>query len=143
MLDKKIYTRTYKSGWDTITEDVSINDIIQQHNWILGLYASQVNVYDKNWSKEFCVEQIKEATQKIPSQINEDIDFSVLSRKELYSIGFSNWDGRLVTIPLFLWDFIADGTEITCIDGEIAIKGKGSIDLDTRGGCIPYGFIKD
>lgn len=37
---------------------------------------------------------------------------------------------------------LPDGTELICIDGDIAIKGKDEIDLDTRFGHIAWG-VKD
>jgi hypothetical protein len=35
---------------------------------------------------------------------------------------------------------LPDGTELTCIDGSIAIKGKDSIDQDVRFGHMAYGI---
>lgn len=34
---------------------------------------------------------------------------------------------------------LPDGTELTCIDDEIVVKGRDEIDDDTRGGCLAYG----
>lgn len=34
---------------------------------------------------------------------------------------------------------LPDGIELTCIDGEKAVKGKDHIDLDTRANHIAYG----
>jgi hypothetical protein len=38
---------------------------------------------------------------------------------------------------------LPDGFELTCIDGDTAIKGKDKIDDDTRFGHIAYGASKE
>lgn len=38
---------------------------------------------------------------------------------------------------------LPDGTALTCIDGEVAIKGTDYIDDDTRFGHLAYGVVGD
>lgn len=38
------------------------------------------------------------------------------------------------------FEALPDGTELICIDGEVSIKGKDKIDLDTRLGHIAWGI---
>ena len=53
------------------------------------------------------------------------------------------WDDEGInTLWLFTPDefkTLPDGTELTCIDGEVSVKGSDDIDLDTRFGHIAYG----
>jgi hypothetical protein len=45
-------------------------------------------------------------------------------------------------IPLWAFNYIADGEVLTCIDGTTAIFGKDKVDNDVRFGCIAHGFAK-
>jgi hypothetical protein len=38
---------------------------------------------------------------------------------------------------------LPDGEELTCIDDEVAIKGRDYIDGDTRAGHMAYGVVGD
>lgn len=49
------------------------------------------------------------------------------------------WDDKLYLLTPEEFDQVPDGTELTCIDGETAIKGKDTIDQDIRFGHIAYG----
>lgn len=61
---------------------------------------------------------------------------------QLFLFGFHNWNGEgLLLIPLHFYEKIPDGTELTCIDGKKAVKGKDYIDGDTRGGAIAFGIL--
>lgn len=55
-------------------------------------------------------------------------------------LGFGHWDEKLTVIPLWVFNYIADGEVLTCIDGSQSVKGRDEIDLDVRFGCITYGF---
>lgn len=57
----------------------------------------------------------------------------------------SAWWDETKTLWLLTTDEFAalpDGTVLTCIDGETAIKGKDFIDNDTRFGHMAYGLVK-
>lgn len=69
-------------------------------------------------------------------------DIFALSEDELNSLGFGKWDETgLRLIPLYIWNYIADGEILHCIDGGTEIKGSNEIDLDVRFGAIAYGFL--
>lgn len=72
-------------------------------------------------------------------------DLSVLSHKVLESFGFILWEKStgLRLIPLWALNMISDGEELTSISGRKVIVGEDDIDLDTRGGCVAWGFVKD
>jgi hypothetical protein len=63
-----------------------------------------------------------------------------MSLTSLNTLGYINWDGEHRLIPLDYFHAIDDGEELIDIMGNKVIKGKDYIDLDTRGGCIAYGF---
>lgn len=101
--------------------------------------AACASAYD-SWSDKFSREDIRKAwlghgyTKLTIDEIKQ------LSREELYSFGFMRWSDELLVIPLYLFNLIADGEELYCIDGSTEIKEAGKIDLDVRGGCIAFGF---
>lgn len=51
------------------------------------------------------------------------------------------WDDNQELLLLTPEEFAAlpDGTELTAIDGEVAVKGRDEIDDDTRFGHLAYG----
>ena len=59
---------------------------------------------------------------------------------DLRVMGFGEWDNEkhLFLIPLLLWEYIPDGTEVVSIMGEKLIKGKDKISDDTRNGYLAY-----
>jgi len=52
-------------------------------------------------------------------------------------------DRELVLLTLNEFDSLPDGTELTCIDGEVVVKGRDYIDDDTRLGHMAYGVTGD
>lgn len=54
--------------------------------------------------------------------------------------GMRSWDRHLYLIPLADWKNWPDGCEVVSIIGETIIKGKDSINEDTRGGLLAYGI---
>ena len=55
-------------------------------------------------------------------------------------MGFGEWDNEkhLFLIPLLLWEYIPDGTEVVSIMDEKYVKGKDKINDDTRDGYLAY-----
>ena len=69
------------------------------------------------------------------------IDFDPTSRRNN-----NPWSGRQ-SDPLWLltpdeFTKVPDYTELVCISGQTAVKGRDPIDLDTRGGFIAYGLLE-
>ena len=59
----------------------------------------------------------------------------------LRRLGFAPWDDGHWLIPLWAWNYIAEGERLKCIDGDLRTKGgPEEIDLDVRGGCIAWGW---
>jgi len=65
-----------------------------------------------------------------------------LDEADLKDLGFALWseDNPIWLIPLWVYNFIADGEKFVCISGERVVKGKDYVDLDVRMGCIAYGL---
>jgi len=55
------------------------------------------------------------------------------------------WDDDHILCLVTPEEFAAlpDGTELTCIDDDVVIKGSGVIDDDTRMGHLAYGVTGD
>lgn len=67
-------------------------------------------------------------------------DLCDISCHQLFGWGFNNWNGRTMLVPLWALDLIKTGEELVCIDGRSVKVGYDTIDTDTRGGCLAYGF---
>jgi len=50
-----------------------------------------------------------------------------------------NWDDKLWLFSEDEFNKLPDGFELKSINGTIVIKGKDSIDMDTRGGWLAFG----
>ena len=59
---------------------------------------------------------------------------------DLSLMGFINYMSVLLLIPLWAYNYIANGETLICIDGASVVKGVDHIDLEARSGCIAYGF---
>lgn len=103
--------------------------------------AAEVHQY-KSWKDGFARNNIEEAFTKSADRIGKITvdELRQLSKDELYQHGFGNWDGTLVLLPIWFYDFIADGEELISIMGNVTIVGKDHFDTDHRGGFLAYGF---
>ena len=52
------------------------------------------------------------------------------------------WDDELFLFTPEEYEQLPDGIELTCIDGDIVVKGVDKIDMDTRFGHTAFG-VKD
>lgn len=104
--------------------------------------AAQGAAYN-SWGDDFARKEVREiwANDRKAEQrhvtVSELLEISDLDRRK---IGFASWDGKLTLIPLWAFNYIADGESLKSISGDVKTKGKDEIDLDTRGGCIAWGF---
>ena len=112
----------------------------------LACAAASGAAYEK-WSDEFARDEVREVWHDAPAPLRKPRDRRVtilelreLSDRDRQLLGFRKWDENLVTIPLWAFNYIADGEVLTSIQGDTKIKGKDEIDLDHRGGCIAWGW---
>lgn len=63
--------------------------------------------------------------------------------RDLFNLGFGNWDGNILLLPLWAFELVQQGERLTCINGEVHEIGVDYIDTDTRGGCMAYGFVHE
>ena len=112
----------------------------------IGTRAAMGAAYE-NWTSDYARKEVLEVWRDDRSVMRQPRDrkvtveeLSALPVSVLRGLGFAGWDENLTTIPLWAWNYIADGEVVSCIDGETAVKGKDAIDLDVRAGCIGYGF---
>ncbi len=111
--------------------------------------ASQGVTYFPKWSHDFTCKEIKEVWCDLEAPLrkprNRKVtinDLKQLTDDELHKLGFLHFNDKLITIPLWTYNYIHDGEELVCIDMSKAIKGITDIDLDVRRGCIAYGFVR-
>lgn len=104
--------------------------------------------YSEHWTPEFSRNQVNEVWRDLGAglrgrrerRITAD-EFWTMTPEQMTALGFGVWDDSgLRLIPLWAYNYIADGEELVCISGEKQSKGSDGVDLDTRFGCIPYGF---
>jgi hypothetical protein len=109
--------------------------------------AAEGSAYS-NWPDNFARKECKEAWKDSGrSRLNYKFtrsDILSLDDETLSQLGFGLWSDELPIrlIPLWVYNYIADGEVLVCISGEHRVK-NADLDLDTRGGCIAYGFLRD
>lgn len=100
----------------------------------------------KAWDDRFARLQVREAWEDSSSEPYGRrvavVELCALSDDVLSGLGFGSWDGALRLIPLWAFNYIADGETLTSISGDTKTKGTDDIDLDVRFGCIAFGFKK-
>lgn len=97
------------------------------------------------WSVGFAHDELVSAYDNLLDTFKEKLgDVKTLSVNEMLDIGFCRWDddSELYLIPLWVLQFVPDGTLLTSISGDTKIKGVDEIDLDVRFGCLAYGIDK-
>jgi hypothetical protein len=100
-----------------------------------------------SWSDDFARKEVQEVWEDLSAPLRRArnrrvtvAEMSALSVPTLRRLGFKAWDDGLTVVPLWVFHYLADGETLTCINGESVVKGKATIDLDVRGGCLAYGF---
>ena len=109
--------------------------------------AAQSAAYDQ-WTPDFCKKELKEVWGNLESPMRRKrnitltvLDLQNLPKDVLLLAGFCMWDDKLLLVPLWIFNYIANGEVLTCINGRDVIKGTDNIDLDVRNGCTAYGFL--
>jgi hypothetical protein len=108
--------------------------------YVLNRMACSI-AYD-SWSNEFCRKENKDALDRAIEEIRK-IDFTQITEKEAEILGFRKFDEEsyLYLIPLWIYDALPNGIELTSILGIRAIKGTDYVDNDVRMGCMGYGIV--
>ena len=113
---------------------------------IINKYGRQVVLISmyKGWQEDkgFILDELFSYYRTFINKLKEEIPFETLTESDLRVMGFGEWDNEnhLFLIPLLLWEYIPDGTEVTSIMGEKYVKGKDKISDDTRDGYLAYGI---
>ena len=101
-----------------------------------------------NWTPEFFINELKRDYNNLMSESNKyKFNFNKITLEELLLAGGVVFDKEnkktpLVLLPLWMLEFVPDGTELEDIFSEKVIKGKDNISTDTRTGVISYGVRK-
>lgn len=111
---------------------------------IINRYGRQVILISmyKGWQEDkgFILDELFSYYRTFVNKLKEEIPFETLTENDLRVMGFAEWDNEkhLFLIPLLLWEYIPDGTEVVSIMDEKLIKGKDNISDDTRDGYLAY-----
>lgn len=127
--------------------DITTFDYLNSVRNSIATRAAEGCAYDK-WSDEFARKEVREAWEDTSGVMRTSWDrrvtkaeFDLMTDKEKTILGFSLWnENGLRLIPLWAFNYIADGEELTSISGDVVTKGIDNIDLDVRAGCIAFGF---
>lgn len=96
---------------------------------------------DINDFTKFCIDDFM-----VKSNI---IDLRFLSPSDLERLGFNKWDDDRVSaeeargiylVPVWMWQALYDGTNVTSIGGKKAVKGVDVFIMTTRFGMLPWGI---
>ena len=84
----------------------------------------------------------------VPKPMMDFAKLPQLADETLKQIGCQKWDepdeqGNVLWLfPAEWYDFIPDGTTVTCISGEVEKFRRGETDDDRRFGALAYGFVR-
>jgi len=96
------------------------------------------------WTDDFCRRENRETwLDKGDYPFGRKVtiaDLSAMSESDKWALGIARWDEDLWVVPLWMFNYIADGETLVAIDGERIVKGVDKVDLDTRAGSMAYGF---
>ena len=108
-----------------------------------GRHVVLISMY-KGWQEDkgFILDELLSYYRTFINKLKEEIPFETLTESDLRVMGFVEWDNEkhLFLIPLLLWEYSPDGTEVTSIMDEKYVKGKDKISDDTRDGYLAYGI---
>jgi len=91
------------------------------------------------WSEEITKKTIFKRREQMSKAFPKDLDLSKLTRQEMFSLGFGNWDGEYLLIPIWLFRILPSDTSVICPVGGGYEEGTVSeVDDDIRGGCVAW-----
>lgn len=124
--------------------DTGGSSIAEKYLKIINKYGRHVVLISmyRDWQEDkgFILDELFSYYRTFISKLKEEIPFETLTESDLRIMGFVEWDNEkhLFFIPLLLWEYIPDGTEVTSIMDEKYVKGKDKISDDTLDGYLAY-----
>lgn len=111
-------------------------------SWLVNR-ISESKAYAKNWSDEFCLEDIRKAIERYYSDnsIKEVFTIDNLTKERAEALRFGKWSDEqpdLYLFPLWFVLFLPYGTKVIGIGGDTFEYSKET-DLDIRFGCVSFG----
>lgn len=125
--------------------DLTVHNYLSNILLAMASVAAQGAAYE-SWSDEFARKEVREIwtdTRKYGTPSGRRVTVSELlamTNDERYGLGFRNWDDGFALVPLWAFNYIANGEVLTSISGDTKTKGVDEIDNDVRFGCIAWGF---
>jgi len=130
-------------------EELSTFDYMRYVMLLMAGISAQVGAYHKSWGAAYSINKIVAAWKDSDEFVTSDRrvtlgELQSLSEDELKIFGFGRWnEDGLWLIPLWILNYLAPGIVVESISSEVKVIGIDEIDLDTRFGCIAYGFYRD
>ena len=106
---------------------------------------SEIKAYGKHWSDEFCLKELRNATEKYftDDYAKELFTLDNLTKERAKSLRFCQWDKDeqpdLYLFPLWFVFFLPYGTKVIGIGGD-TFEYSEETDLDIRFGCVAFGI---
>ena len=113
-------------------------------SWLVNR-MSEIKAYGKHGSDEFCLKEIRDATEKYFSNdyVKEVFTLDNLTRERAKALRFGRWDEDeqpdLYLFPLWFVFFLPYGTKVIGIGGN-TFEYSEETDIDIRFGCVAFGI---
>lgn len=111
-------------------------------SWLVNR-ISESKAYAKNWSDEFCLEDIRKAIERYYSDdyVKEVFKLDNLTKERAKALRFGKWSDEqpdLYLFPLWFVLFLPYGTKVIGIGGN-TFEYSEETSLDIRFGCVAFG----
>ena len=111
-------------------------------SWLVNR-ISETKVYAKHWGDEFCLKELRDATENYftDDYVKEVFTLDNLTKERAKALRFGKWSDEqpdLYLFPLWFVLFLPYGTKVVSIVGEKFEYSKET-DIDTRFGCVAFG----
>lgn len=112
-------------------------------SWLVNR-ISEIKAYGKHWSDEFCLKEIRNATEKYftDDYAKEVFTLENLTKERAKALRFGRWDKDeqpdLYLFPLWFVFFLPYGTKVIGIGGD-TFEYSEETDIDIRFGCVAFG----
>ena len=111
-------------------------------SWLVNR-ISESKAYAKNWSDEFCLEDIRKAIDRYYSDdyVKEVFKLDNLTKERAKALRFGKWSDEqpdLYLFPLWFVLFLPYGTKVIGIGGN-TFEYSEETSLDIRFGCVAFG----
>lgn len=111
-------------------------------SWLVNR-ISETKAYAKHWSDEFCIKELRDATEKYftDDYVKQLFTLDNLTKERAKALRFCKWSDEqpdLYLFPLWFVLLLPYGTKVIGIGGD-TFEYSEETDLDIRFGCVAFG----